>query len=401
MKKNLQFHFLNTVRQTLDETLLKGYHADRMIDKYVRANPKWSADERRLFVVSVYAILRHKRLLEFLSESTETLLIAAVYFLKEGFKLPPRAELADLDLMKIQELEKLQKPASIEYSLPDWLYEIGEKDFKTRWPRLALELCQEPRQYIRVNRLKTDKLGLLNQFKKEKISVVDKIKCQITVPDAIEIKNQQNVFVTEAYRQGWFEVQDIGSQWIAPLLQLEAGQSVIDACAGSGGKSLHIVSLLKNQGQVTAMDIKGHKLKDLQLRAEKAGCEILETQLIDSDKVIARLEKTADRLLLDVPCSGLGVLKRNPDSKWKVEASQLTELGRTQQKILQDYTKMCKVGGLVVYATCSWLTRENEDQIKWFLNKHSGWELLSEQRAWPDENSSDAFYAAVLRRKSE
>ena len=84
-------------------------------------------------------------------------------------------------------------------------------------------------------------MNLLKKFKKEKISVVDKIKCQITVPDAIEIKNQQNVFITEAYRQGWFEVQDIGSQWIAPLLQLEAGQSVIDACAGSGGKSLHIV----------------------------------------------------------------------------------------------------------------------------------------------------------------
>jgi 16S rRNA (cytosine967-C5)-methyltransferase len=407
MTKNLQFHFLNTLRQTLDEILLKGYHADRMIDKYVRANPKWSSDERALFAHSVYEILRHKRLLEFLSESPEILPLAAVYFLKEGYKLPPRAELADLDFDRIQQRLRMQKPLEVESSLPDWLNELGERDFKNRWPRLARELCVPPKLYLRLNRLKTDRERLLSQFKKEKISVLDKIKCQISVPDALEIRPNQNIFVTEAYRQGLFEVQDIGSQFIAPLLQLEPGQTVIDACAGSGGKSLHIVALLKNQGQVIALDIKGHKLKDLQIRADKAGCKILKTQLIDSDeclskpvpKLISQFEKTADRLLLDVPCSGLGVLKRNPDSKWKMSPEQVGELCQTQKKILQSYTRMCKPGGITVYATCSLLRQENEEQIAGFLQQSPAWELLSEQRVWPDENSSDGFYAAVLRRK--
>lgn len=389
------------MRQTLDEVLLKGFHADRMIDKYVRANPKWSADERKLFAESIYDILRHKRKIEFAAESEEILLLVATYFIHHGYGLPPRAEFSELDKNKISENMKKSKNNAVEYSLPDWLDHLGAEEFGARWPKLAAALVGEPALYLRTNTLKTQKAALAAALKKESIVADDKFKGDIATPDALEIKDKKNVFVSAPYKQGQFEVQDIGSQFISPLLQVEPNMQVIDACAGSGGKTLHLAALMKNQGQITAMDIKGYKLKDLQLRAEKAGCKILKTQLIDSNKVIKRFENTADRLLLDVPCSGLGVLKRNPDSKWKMQPEQIEELIQTQRHILTEYSEMCKKDGLMVYATCSLLKKENEEQVKWFLSSQAGakWQLLSEHRVWPDINNSDGFFAAVFKRK--
>ncbi|AGH95404.1 RsmB/NOP family class I SAM-dependent RNA methyltransferase [Pseudobdellovibrio exovorus] len=397
MKKNIQFHFINTLKQTLDEVLQKGYHADRMIDKYVRAN-KWSREERQLFADSIYYILRHKRLLEFLAGSEDLLKVIAVYFIQKSYKLPPRPEFVGISEGSINNNLQKEKPRAIECSLPDWLDQLGQKEFGERWLSLAKALTDEPRLYIRANTLKTDRRSLQQRLKKEGIATEEKVSLEIEVPQALEVKERKNIFITDSYREGQFEVQDIGSQFIAPLLEVQAGMNVIDACAGSGGKTLHIAALMQNKGSVLAMDIMGYKLKDLQARADKAGCQILKTQLIDSPKVIQKLKNTADRVLLDVPCSGLGVLKRNPDSKWKMNLEQVDELVQTQRKILVDYTEMCKPNGLVVYSTCSLLHRENEEQIQWFLNKTSKWKLLNQYRVWPDTNVSDGFYAAVLKK---
>lgn len=398
--KTIQFHVINTLRQTLSEILQKGYHADHMIDKYIRANPKWSPEERKFFVSTIYRILRHKTLLSYLVSSDDLLQIIGADLLKNGFLLPARPEYANLKSEQIRQKMSEEKSSAVEFSIPDWLDEIGRNDFQERWHSIAHSLTEEPSLYIRANGIKTTKKTLLMNLKKEGFQVVDLEKHSLKVADALDVKDKKNVFMSASYRSGDFEVQDIGSQYISTLMQLAPEVCVIDACAGSGGKSLHMASLMQNRGQIISMDIKPQKLKDLKTRADKAGAKIISTRLIDKPQVIASYKETADRLLLDVPCSGLGVLKRNPDTKWKMTPEQIDDLISIQRKILTEYTSMCKSGGLAVYATCSILKRENEDQIKWFLQQKVGqsWKLVSESRVWPDQHQSDGFYAAVLKK---
>lgn len=294
---------------------------------------------------------------------------------------------------------KVQKPAAIEHSFPDWLFELGQSEFGPDWPAIMQSLNKEPQIYLRTNTLKTNITKLIQDLKSEKI-IAEKIKSPLLLPDTLYLKERKNVFATEAFKKGDFEMQDAGSQFITPLLQAQPGQQVVDACAGSGGKSLHLAALMQNKGKIVAMDIHNFKLQDLKQRASRAGVKILETQLIDSPKAIQRLENSFDRVLIDAPCSGLGVLRRNPDTKWKLNLEQINAVCAVQKDILTKYTAMCKSGGMMVYATCSILKRENEDQIKWFLSTAAGkkWSLLSEHRIWPHVHGFDGFYAAVLKK---
>ena len=141
------------------------------------------------------------------------------------------------------------------------------------------------------------------------------------------MEERQNIFTRQQFKDGLFEVQDAGSQLIAPFIQPLSGQRVIDACAGGGGKTLHLAALMQNKGRIIALDTEAWKLDELKKRARRAGAsDIIETRVIDSSKVIKRLENSADRVLLDVPCSGLGVLRRNPDAKWKLSPEFIEEV---------------------------------------------------------------------------
>jgi len=173
---------------------------------------------------------------------------------------------------------------------------------------------------------------------------------------------------------------------------------VVDACAGGGGKTLHLAALMQNKGRIIAMDTEDWKLEELKKRARRAGAGNIETRLIDSSKVIKRQENSADRLLLDVPCSGLGVIKRNPDAKWKLSLEFIHQVKELQQKILSDYTVTLKSGGQMVYSTCSLLPSENEEQVKKFLEIQNGKFILEkEHRTYPSEGF-DGFYMALLKK---
>jgi 16S rRNA (cytosine967-C5)-methyltransferase len=399
LSKFIQFHILNTLSQALIEVFEKGKHADRMIDKYMRVNKNWTADDRKFFAEAVYEIVRHKRNLEFIAESEELWKVISAYLITKNLKAPPRLEFKDTDSAQVRSRIKTAKPAAIEHSFPDWLFELGQKEFTTEWPTIMQSLNKAPEVFLRTNTLKTNIEKLIKDMKSEKIDVV-KIKSSIVLPDALHMKERKNVFSTQAFKKGDFEMQDAGSQSIAALLQLEPGQQVVDACAGSGGKSLHIAALMQNKGKILAMDIHDWKLQDLKQRAARAGASILETKLIDSPKVIKRLENSFDRVLIDSPCSGLGVLRRNPDTKWKLNPEEISTVVELQKDILNRYSEMCKSGGVMVYATCSILKCENEEQIEWFLKSTNGkkWKLLSEHRIWPHKHGFDGFYAAVLKR---
>lgn len=399
MSKSIQFHILNTLSQTLIEVFEKGKHADRMIDKYMRTNKNWTPDDRSFFAEAVYGIIRHKRYLEFIAESEDLWQVIGAYLVTKKLKPVIRPEFKNTDAAKIQGRIKIQKSPAIENSIPDWLFEIGQKEFAAEWPAIMQSLNKDPEIFLRTNTLKTNIEKLIKDLKAEDIEAI-KIKSSISLPEGLYLKQRKNVFATQAFKKGEFEMQDAGSQSIAPLLQVQPGQQVVDACAGSGGKSLHLAALMQNKGKIVAMDIHDWKLQDLKQRAAHAGATILETKLIDSPKVIQRFENNFDRVLIDSPCSGLGVLRRNPDTKWKLNPEQINTVCELQKDILSRYSAMCKPGGLMVYATCSILKRENEEQVKWFLSSAAGkkWSLISEHRVWPHKHGFDGFYAAVLKK---
>lgn len=216
-------------------------------------------------------------------------------------------------------------------------------------------------------------------------------------PNGLVVTQRRNLFQTLPFRNGWFEVQDYSSQLVAPALSVAPGMRVIDACAGAGGKALHLASLMQNKGHIIALDTEAYKLDTLKKRAKRAKAHIIETRAITSTKVIKRLAGTADRLLLDVPCSGMGVLKRNPDAKWKLKPAFLENIRVTQQEILQSYSRMLKPGGQMVYATCSIFPSENDRQVEQFLATNAGFELISQRSILPQDDGYDGFFIAQLQ----
>lgn len=173
---------------------------------------------------------------------------------------------------------------------------------------------------------------------------------------------------------------------------------MIDACAGAGGKTLHLAALMEGKGQLIAMDTEEWKLEDLKKRARRAGAFNIETRLIDTTKVIKRLHEAADKVLIDAPCSGTGVIRRMPDSKWRDGRERMREILFAQEDILERYAPMAKAGGIVVYSTCSIMPSENEKQIEKFLAKHpEEYRLLEDKHIMPSEGF-DGFYMAKLER---
>jgi 16S rRNA (cytosine967-C5)-methyltransferase len=273
--------------------------------------------------------------------------------------------------------------------------ELGRKELGKLWESEIHALNEQAKVILRTNTLKITPQKLQLILDEELIPT----KLVEGYPEALELYERADVFKTEAFKKGFFEVQDASSQKVGHALNLEPGLRVIDACAGAGGKTLHIAALMENKGQIIAMDIYGNKLKELKRRAKRAGAHNLETREIDSTKVIKKLHNSADRVLIDAPCTGLGVLRRNPDAKWKLTPEFLKEIRGKQQNLLLDYSKMVKPGGLLVYATCSILPTENQVQVQDFLNSPEGefFQLDSDEKILAHKSGYDGFYYAVLK----
>ncbi len=289
-------------------------------------------------------------------------------------------------------MEEADKIPNLKYGCPVWLDEFGKKELGERWETEKPCFAKEPRRFIRANTLKTTREELRNMLAAEKVKTRE-----CALPDALEILDSSAIFKTEAFKKGLFEQQDIGSQEIPLFLDPRPGNKVIDACAGAGGKTLYLSALMKGKGSIIAMDDKDWKLNELKLRARKAGAHNIETRLIDTTKVIKRQHGKADCVLLDVPCSGSGVLKRNPESKWADGTDSIRELIEVQADILSRYSKMTKVGGTLVYSTCSIFPCEDHNQIAAFLEHNPDFELVAEKTVYPSQGG-DGFYMAKLKR---
>lgn len=396
---------VRAVAQGLQSIFRDNRHADKVIENTLRQNTKAGSRDRAFIAETTYEIVRYYRLYtEILgitphNEADFWLLVGVHFLVKENpVPLPNWIEFKSLNppfiLKKATELRNIRK---FRESIPDWLDELGAAELGDRWDETLAWLNKPAQVVLRANRLRTDRMALRQALRTEGIE---------TEPygedsDALVLQRRQNVFQTKAFQDGWFEVQDYSSQQVAPLLMPWPGQRVVDACAGGGGKSLHLAALMQNRGTLIALDTLNWKLEELRTRARRAGVANIETRVIENNKVIKRLYDSADRLLLDVPCSGLGVIRRNPDSKWKMTLDSIEKLKKTQQEILQSYSPILKAGGRMVYATCSILPSENEQQVAAFLASEAGrdFSLVKDLKILPQDEGFDGFYMAVLQKK--
>ena len=289
--------------------------------------------------------------------------------------------------------EQAREIPNLRYGCPEWLDVLGRDQLGEQWEKEKVALSRKPERYIRTNTLKTTREELCSRLADAQIS----FEVPDDQEDAIKITGNADIFKTQMFRDGLFEQQDIGSQKIAPFLQVKPGLRVIDACAGAGGKTLHLSALMKGKGIIIAMDDKDWKLQALKERAKRAGSFNTQTRHIDSTKVIKKLKESADRVLLDVPCSGTGVLKRNFDTKWQDNSHDIRELTVIQADILDRYSQMTKKGGILVYSTCSILPMENQNQITAFLEKHPEFILEEQQTVYPSAGG-DGFFMARMKR---
>jgi 16S rRNA (cytosine967-C5)-methyltransferase len=381
----------------LQEIFDEKKYADKVIEKILKSNPRWGARDRRFIAETIYDIVRWYRLFRELAkaEENEYWKLLAVWCLWNKTEFPDWEEMKGVDRKKVlARYEEVKSERKIRESIPDWMDELGENEIGANWTTELEALNEEASVVLRTNTLKISRHELQQQLEEEEIIT----EAPVEFPDGLLLEQRQNIFTRQAFKDGLFEVQDAGSQLIAPFLQVKPGMRVVDACAGAGGKALHLAALMNNQGRIIAMDTEEWKLTELKKRARRAGVGNIETRVIESSKTIKRLENSADRLLLDVPCSGLGVLKRNPDAKWKLTPDFIDRVRELQQHILQDYSNIIKAGGVLVYSTCSLLPSENEEQVKKFLQANSNFELEEEKSVMPSAGF-DGFYMARIKRK--
>ncbi|MDK1288341.1 RsmB/NOP family class I SAM-dependent RNA methyltransferase [Pseudoalteromonas umbrosa] len=394
--------------ESLNSALLQAstleQYADKVVQQHLQANLAWTVEQRAYFVTTLYDLIRYSRklcwglgrrdLVDSVTglNSDDAWHMWGAYTLLSGQTLPEIPEVSALNIANIEN-ELASAPEDVLLSMPAWLDERARKELSTEWHKIANALNKPAEHFIRVNSLKSDVVSVQESLRKEQIATVP----VDGLPNTLKVEQMGYLFRTDAFQKGHFEMQDAGSQQIASLLDIKPGMKVVDACAGAGGKSLHIAALLENKGRLLSLDIHQYKLDTLKKRAKRAGSHVIETRLIQNSKTIKRQKEKFDRVLLDVPCSGTGILRRNPDAKWHLNEQNIDDLIVLQKDILQRYSQMCCVGGKLVYATCSILPSENGQQVQAFLANNPNWTLEDELSLVPGVNSEyDGFYGAVL-----
>lgn len=396
-------NLLVSIKSILKLIFVDNRLADLAIEKIFRENKKYGSRDRKFVAETVYDIVRNLRLYnytagikagDFSEQAFHNLILTSLIFRKiypENFEF-------DLGLKNrvAAAANDSNLPLKIRYSLPDWLDSYGSSSLGSLWAREMQAQHNQADVFLRVNTLKVNWEKVSAELAKEGIQT-EIFRSTGNSKVLLKLTERGDVFRTDVFKLGYFEVQDGGSQLISEFLEVKPGERVVDACAGGGGKALHMAALMQNKGKILALDTIEWKLKELKKRAARNGVDIIETRVIDNAKVIKRLHNSADKLLLDVPCSGSGVFRRNPDAKWKLTQERIEALMKLQVDILSDYHMILKPGGVMVYSTCSIFPQENGEQIKKFLEVNPGkFELVKEKQIYTSETGFDSFFMAKL-----
>ena len=250
----------------------------------------------------------------------------------------------------------------------------------------------EPPLCLRVNTLRTTREEILSELKNLG-AVAEKSKL---VDDGIILKSHGALDKFKPLKIGLCQVQDESSMLIAHLLEPQENNFVIDCCAAPGGKATHIAEIMKNRGKILAADIYEHKIKQISDNAKRLGIKIIEPILLDAREIGEKFFAQADRVLVDAPCSGLGVIRRKADLRLKKNFAEIKKLPVLQLEILESAAKSLKVGGILIYSTCTILKRENEDVVKKFLAANEKFKLVEMKTLFPHTDGTDGFFYAKM-----
>jgi 16S rRNA (cytosine967-C5)-methyltransferase len=440
--------------------------ADIVLNGFFRARKYLGSKDRAYIAESVYHVLRHRRRLEWMNEcffgppggatpedassgsipasafshppiSRPALSVFVLSLLENATgdeavsvatALAEREELAidakrfvgiarDL-LSKPHDLPWPEAPVArmaLECSLPDWLVERNVEMLGEEEARQLGEACNQAAPVIlRVNTMKAPREAVQAALEAEGYP------CDPTrlSPFGLTLRERANVFTTETFKRGWFEIQDEASQMVSLCVDPKPGARVLDACAGGGGKTLHLSALMGGRGAVFALDVSKRRLDSLRDRARRDDCQNVRVTRVSPDAPPpAELIGKMQYLLIDAPCTGMGVLRRNPDARWKVTPEVVRELAAKQRAILEHYLPCLAPAGRLVYATCSTLHEEDEAVVDDFIAAHNDFKpanlaaILSRHglerlvapashclRLWPHRHGTDGFFVAVLER---
>ena len=378
----------------------KGHKADSVVQRTLKKESKWGSRDRRFVASAIYDIVRHRRKYAAVAADkagrTDHAALFWIWAIADGHEIPYWAEIENIAPEAIHEALKNVRPRAIRESIPDWLDNRCEEELGLeRWEKELATLNQEADVVIRLNTQLTHPERLQKWLQEEGIETE-----QLTgFPDALRLVKRRPLQHLKAFKKGHFEIQDANSQMVATMLDPQEGEFIIDTCAGAGGKSLHLACLMKDTGEILAMDIHGNKLRELEKRAKRSQLQSIRTLVLNKKVDLTEYYGKADKVLIDAPCSGLGVLRRQPDTKWKLTADKLFRYTELQQQLLQQHAALVRPGGALVYATCSILPSENQEQIHKFLESDAGngFELTEEYTLWPSVTGFDGFYVAQMQ----
>ena len=278
------------------------------------------------------------------------------------------------DYKELEEIKDDKERISKTTSMPMWIIEelLKQKDIKE-----VEEICKnsnlKPNTTIRMNKLKTNKKELEEKLLKRKIEYLEG-----SLEDFLVLKKVKNIENIDLFKEGFFTVQDEGAGLIVDVLAPKEDECILDACSSPGGKTTYIAEKMKNKGKIEAWDIHEHRVKLVQNAAKRLGINIIQAKTQDATEFNQDLVGKFDKILLDVPCLGLGVIKRKPDIKWKRKKEDIEEITKIQKAILDNCSKYLKKNGELVYSTCSILKEENEDIIERFLKENLDFKICKE-----------------------
>jgi 16S rRNA (cytosine967-C5)-methyltransferase len=299
---------------------------------------------------------------------------------------------------------------SIQYSYPEWLVQRWIKDFGEPFAETLLAAGNEiPDLCIRTNTLKTSREALIERFQSAGIEAEAG-----WIPEALILKGVKNPSVQSlpGFKEGLFQIQDISSMCVGHVSKVKPGDFVVDVCAAPGGKSTHAAQLMNNKGTVISRDLYPHKLEKIKENVNRLGIGIVQTEVFNAEEFDHTMRRIADVVLVDAPCSGLGIVRRKPDIKYNKTPEDIESLTAIQKRILSTACEYVKPGGTLIYSTCTIGTAENGDIVKAFLEHHkdfSHWPILSDEgiqgtdesgnvQLLPNVNHTDGFFIARLKR---
>lgn len=412
---------IQAVIELLAEVMETPRPADALTSAYFRSRRFIGSKDRQSIITRLYRLMRaHYRLSWWVRKanievSARSLTIAGLIIDREhtaksigmafsGERYAPeelrRGEMMMAEMLEGKPLMPAEMPETVRCECPDWAEASLRKALGERFEEELTAMLDAAPLDVRVNTVKGNRDDVLGQLKQEGFEA----QAGQHAPNAIRLFGRPHIVQHPLFLGGVIEIQDEGSQMVAEVAAARPGEQVVDFCAGAGGKTLALAAGMANKGRVVAMDVLGGRLERAKERFRRAGLHNIETRALSSerDKYVKRHQDHFDLVLVDAPCSGTGTWRRDPDKRWRQLGPGLETLLPLQKSILESACRMVKPGGRLVYATCSLLPDENEDQIAAFLSSHPQFSRRGEDlKMTPARHNTDGFYAAVLMRQGK